>query len=92
MIGYIIYSKKFKINKELFDKIIADLTERGDINRQWKPYGVTVFPESKSFGLVIFFHLRAVLGFQWLNTYKRAYFASFYKDVSSDYYKYKHDE
>ena len=34
VIGYIIYSKKFKINKELFDKIIADLTERGDISKQ----------------------------------------------------------
>jgi len=31
VIGYIIYRKKFKIDKELFDKIIADLTERGEI-------------------------------------------------------------
>lgn len=29
--GYIIYRKKFKIDKELFDKIISDLTARGDI-------------------------------------------------------------
>lgn len=31
VIGYIIYRRKFKIDKELFDKIIADLTERGEI-------------------------------------------------------------
>ena len=31
VIGYIIYKKKFKIDKEMFDKIISDLAERGDI-------------------------------------------------------------
>jgi melibiose permease/lactose/raffinose/galactose permease len=31
VIGYIIYKKKFKIDKEMFDRIIGDLTERGDI-------------------------------------------------------------
>ncbi|MHB8128597.1 MAG: glycoside-pentoside-hexuronide (GPH):cation symporter [Mobilitalea sp.] len=29
--GYIIYRKKFKIDKQLFDKIITDLTARGEI-------------------------------------------------------------
>ncbi len=29
--GYIIYMKKYKIDKAMFDKIIADLKERGDI-------------------------------------------------------------
>jgi len=29
--GYIIYRKKFKIDKQLFDKIITDLTDRGEI-------------------------------------------------------------
>lgn len=33
VIGYIIYRKKFKIDKELFDKIIADLEERGEIQK-----------------------------------------------------------
>jgi melibiose permease/lactose/raffinose/galactose permease len=33
VIGYIIYRKKFKIDKEMFDKILADLTERGDIKQ-----------------------------------------------------------
>jgi len=33
VVGYIIYRKKFKIDKELFDKIIADLKERGDIKK-----------------------------------------------------------
>jgi melibiose permease/lactose/raffinose/galactose permease len=33
VIGYIIYKKKFKIDKEMFDKIIADLAERGDIKQ-----------------------------------------------------------
>ncbi|NLO09489.1 MAG: MFS transporter [Clostridiales bacterium] len=33
VIGYIIYKKKFKIDKEMFDKIIADLAERGDITK-----------------------------------------------------------
>jgi len=28
--GYIIYRTKFKIDKEMFDKIISELTERGD--------------------------------------------------------------
>ncbi|HWT73434.1 MAG TPA: glycoside-pentoside-hexuronide (GPH):cation symporter [Mobilitalea sp.] len=31
--GYIIYRKKFKIDKQLFDKIISDLTARGDIKK-----------------------------------------------------------
>jgi len=31
LVSYIIYRLKFKIDKELFDKIIAELTERGDI-------------------------------------------------------------
>ena len=31
VIGYIIYKMKFKIDKEMFDKIIAVLAERGDI-------------------------------------------------------------
>jgi melibiose permease/lactose/raffinose/galactose permease len=29
--GYIIYRKKFKIDKKMFDEIISDLTKRGDI-------------------------------------------------------------
>lgn len=33
VIGYIIYKKKFKIDKEMFDRIIADLEERGDITK-----------------------------------------------------------
>lgn len=33
VIGYIIYRKKFKIDKEMFDKILADLTDRGDIKQ-----------------------------------------------------------
>lgn len=33
VIGYIIYKKKFRIDKEMFDKIVADLTERGDIRQ-----------------------------------------------------------
>lgn len=28
--GYIIYNAKFKIDKEMFDKIVSELTERGD--------------------------------------------------------------
>lgn len=31
--GYIIYRKKFKIDKKLFDQIISDLTKRGDITK-----------------------------------------------------------
>jgi melibiose permease/lactose/raffinose/galactose permease len=31
--GYIIYRRKFKIDKQLFDKIISDLTARGDIQK-----------------------------------------------------------
>lgn len=30
--GYIVYRLKFKINKETFDKIVADLEKRGDLN------------------------------------------------------------
>ena len=30
--GYIIYRKKFKINKEMYDKIIADLNSRGELD------------------------------------------------------------
>lgn len=33
VIGYIIYRKKFKIDKEMFDRIIADLEERGEITK-----------------------------------------------------------
>jgi melibiose permease/lactose/raffinose/galactose permease len=33
VVGYIIYRKKFKIDKQLFDKIIVDLTDRGDIKK-----------------------------------------------------------
>lgn len=33
VIGYIIYRKKFKIDKQLFDKIISDLTARGEIEK-----------------------------------------------------------
>jgi sugar (glycoside-pentoside-hexuronide) transporter len=33
VIGYIIYKKKFKIDKEMFEKIIADLKERGEIKK-----------------------------------------------------------
>ena len=32
--GYIIYRKKFKIDKQLFDKIIIDLTARGEIKKE----------------------------------------------------------
>jgi len=32
--GYIIYRKKFKIDKQLFDKIISDLTARGEIQNR----------------------------------------------------------
>jgi melibiose permease/lactose/raffinose/galactose permease len=31
--GYIIYRKKFKIDKQMYDKIIADLAARGDIQK-----------------------------------------------------------
>ncbi len=30
--GYIVYRRKFKIDKEMFDKIITELGERGDLN------------------------------------------------------------
>lgn len=30
--GYVVYRLKFKIDKETFDKIVSDLTERGDFN------------------------------------------------------------
>ena len=30
--GYLVYRFKFKIDKEMFDKIVADLNARGDIN------------------------------------------------------------
>ena len=33
LIGYIIYRRKFKIDKDLFDKIIEDLAARGDIKK-----------------------------------------------------------
>lgn len=32
--GYVIYCKKYKIDKELFDKIVSDLKERGDIGAE----------------------------------------------------------
>ena len=31
-LGYVVYRRKFKIDKEMFDKIIAELGERGDLN------------------------------------------------------------
>jgi sugar (glycoside-pentoside-hexuronide) transporter len=33
VIGYIIYRKKFKIDKQMFDNIISDLAARGEINK-----------------------------------------------------------
>ncbi|TAH63304.1 MAG: sugar transporter, partial [Anaerolineaceae bacterium] len=33
VIGYIVYRKKFKIDKEMFDEIVADLAARGDIKQ-----------------------------------------------------------
>ena len=30
--GYLIYRFKFKINKEMYDRILADLHERGELN------------------------------------------------------------
>jgi len=30
--GYIVYRINFKIDKEMFDKIVAELGERGDLN------------------------------------------------------------
>ena len=33
VIGYIIYKKKFKIDKEMYDKIIEELAARGDIKK-----------------------------------------------------------
>jgi Na+/melibiose symporter-like transporter len=32
VIGYIIYYKKFKIDKQMYDSIISELTARGEIN------------------------------------------------------------
>lgn len=32
VVGYIIYRVKFKIDKEMFDKIVSELAERGDFN------------------------------------------------------------
>ncbi|MDF2587917.1 MAG: sugar (Glycoside-Pentoside-Hexuronide) transporter [Anaerocolumna sp.] len=34
VIGYIIYYKKFKIDKQMYDNIISELAARGDINRE----------------------------------------------------------
>jgi len=34
VIGYIIYARKFKIDKQLYDNIISDLTARGEVNRE----------------------------------------------------------
>jgi len=34
VVGYIIYDKKFKIDKQMYDKIILDLAARGEINRE----------------------------------------------------------
>lgn len=33
-IGYIIYKKKFKIDKEMYDKLVAELTARGDFKEE----------------------------------------------------------
>ena len=30
--GYIVYRCKFKINKEMYDRIITDLSERGELD------------------------------------------------------------
>ncbi len=32
--GYLVYRAKFKIDKKMFDKIVSDLKERGDLNRE----------------------------------------------------------
>ena len=32
--GYIVYRKKFKINKETYDNIIKDLEDRGELNAE----------------------------------------------------------
>ncbi|MEG0304949.1 MAG: glycoside-pentoside-hexuronide (GPH):cation symporter [Oscillospiraceae bacterium] len=34
LVSYVIYHTKFKIDKEMFDKIIVDLEERGDIGKE----------------------------------------------------------
>ncbi|MFT3983953.1 MAG: glycoside-pentoside-hexuronide (GPH):cation symporter [Lachnospiraceae bacterium] len=34
VIGYIIYDKKFKIDKQMYDHILAELAARGEINRE----------------------------------------------------------
>ncbi len=34
VIGYIIYDKKFKIDKQMYDNIISELAARGEINRE----------------------------------------------------------
>lgn len=34
VIGYVIYNKKFKIDKQMYDSIITDLASRGEINRE----------------------------------------------------------
>jgi melibiose permease/lactose/raffinose/galactose permease len=34
VIGYLIYDKKFKIDKQMYDSIISDLAARGEINRE----------------------------------------------------------
>lgn len=36
VVGYFIYRFKFKIDKKMFDKIVSDLTERGDFNAEEK--------------------------------------------------------
>lgn len=33
VIGYLIYKRKFKIDKVMFDEILADLAQRGDIKQ-----------------------------------------------------------
>jgi sugar (glycoside-pentoside-hexuronide) transporter len=35
-VGYLVYRLKFKIDKEMFDKIVSDLKTRGDINLEGK--------------------------------------------------------
>ena len=34
VIGYIVYDKKFKIDKQMYDSIISELAARGEINRE----------------------------------------------------------
>jgi len=31
--GYVVYFFKYKIDKKMYDKIVSDLIERGDINQ-----------------------------------------------------------